>query len=76
MAPHHDIGEEGDAQVKIYADDELVYTSPYIYRKSDVSGFTVDISGAEYIKIVVTHDDRAFNNPDCFMLMDCQLWTE
>ena len=39
--------------MKIYADDKLVYTSPAIGRKTDLVNFNADISGADYIKIVV-----------------------
>ena len=52
IAPYTDIGENDEAYIQIYADEQLVYTSPMITRKTDAFRFNVDIKNAEYIKIV------------------------
>lgn len=53
LAPYTSIGEDGYGYVQIYADDELVYTSQNITRKTDAFDIEADISGAEYIEIHV-----------------------
>lgn len=59
--------------------ETLVYTSPTIGRKTDLIDFSVDISGADYIKIVVDVDNEESFWSDtyinCMLLMDCQLWS-
>lgn len=47
-----DCGEDANSYVEVYADDELVYTSPEIVRKSDLSSIKVNIDGADYVKII------------------------
>lgn len=79
MSPHADINEDAYSQVKIYADDKLVYTSPAIGRKTDLVNFNADISGADYIKIVVEvkrREEKDGNNKDSLILMDVQLWSK
>ena len=79
LSPHADIYEDGYSQVKIYADDKLVYTSPAIGRKTDLVNFNADISGADYIKIVVEvkrREEKDGNNKDSLILMDVQLWSK
>ena len=80
LVSHIDIPESGNSQVKIYADDALVYTSPTINRKTDVTDFSVNISGADYVKIVVVADKAeggwSDDKVNCLILMNCQLWTE
>ena len=79
LSPHADINEDAYSQVKIYADDKLVYTSPAIGRKTDLVKFNADISGADYIKIVVEvkrREEKDGNNKDSLILMDVQLWSK
>lgn len=57
IAPYVDIGNDKSAYLQIYVDEELVYTSQTITRKTDAFDFTVDISGAEYVKVYVCTDD-------------------
>lgn len=79
LSPHADINEDAYSQVKIYADDKLVYTSPAIGRKTDLVNFNADISGADYIKIVVEvkrREEKDGNNKDSLILMDVQLWSK
>ncbi len=76
MISYKDIGENGKTQIKIYADDKLIYFSPEIRRKTDLTNFSVDISGVDYLKIeVVPIDDTQYHNTPCFILMDALLWS-
>lgn len=78
LSPHADIDEDGYGQVKIYADDRLVYTSPAIDRKTDLVTFSADISGADYVKVVVEikrKGETYGNEKSALILMDAQLWS-
>ncbi len=75
IVPHADIGEHYTGAVQVYADDALVYTSPTVEQKTDAFDFSVDIAGAEYIKIVVKISDITFGPADGkILLADIQLW--
>lgn len=77
LIPHMDIRENGNSQVQIYADDKLVYTSPTIGRKTDMINVSADVSGAEYIKIVVqVKDNRDYDACNGLIMMDAQLWAQ
>lgn len=54
FAPYTSIGEDNYAYIYVYADGVLVYSSPQITRTTDLTSVTVNISGAEYIKIAVS----------------------
>lgn len=56
VAPYEAMSENGSVVFKIFADDELVYTSPEITRKTDAFVFNVDIHHADYIKIETSVD--------------------
>lgn len=70
IAPHADTDEEKVSCLQVYVDDELVYTSPEIGRKTDAVTFSVDITGAEYIKIVIQRESWSCS----VILSDVQLW--
>lgn len=70
IAPHATIGENGSGIVYIYADDALIYTSPTVVQKTDAFNFDVDISGAEYIKILF---DNSGGDKE-LLIADVQLW--
>ncbi len=75
ITPHADIGENYTGAVQVYADNVLVYNSPTVEQKTDAFDFSVDIAGAEYIKIVVKISDVTFGPPDGkILLADIQLW--
>jgi len=75
IAPHADIGERYNGVVQVYADDVLVYTSPTVTQKTDAFNFEVDISGTEYIKIVITLNDMTFSTAyGKVFIADVQLW--
>lgn len=77
LISHADIGEKGYSQVKIYADDKLVYTSPNIERKTDVVNFEANVQGADYVKIEVLCDNGyEYHMVNCLIMMDMQLWAE
>lgn len=52
LAPHESMGQDAHVQVKVYADDLLVFTSEEITRKSESKTYSVDIKQAKFIKIV------------------------
>ena len=51
IASHEEMGQENKSQIKIYADDILVFTSPEFDRKTESESFIVDINNAKFIKI-------------------------
>lgn len=53
IAPSSLCSEKDYSYLQIYGDDELLYTSPDIGRKTDAFTFTVDLTGVDYIKILV-----------------------
>ncbi len=71
IAPHENMGENGQGYVHIYADDKLVYSSPTVFRKTDPFDFSVDVSGADYIKI---YTDR-YTSSEYMIISDLKLWT-
>lgn len=75
IAPHADSGEKHTGYVQIYKDDVLCYTSDTIGRKSDAITFSVDVSGAEYIKIYVAGYHNTMNGGEYdLILSDVMLW--
>lgn len=68
ISPHSSFGESSSSYVQIYVNDVLRYTSPEITRKSKSIRVNVDISDAEYIKIVVVKGKYG-----CLMLSDVVL---
>lgn len=78
LVSHIDIAEKGYSQIKIYADETLVYTSPNIERKTDLLDFSAPIENADYIKIVVTVKDNYYDwgGHNGLILLNAQLWTE
>lgn len=76
LVSHADIPEKGYSQIKVFADDKLIYTSPKIERKTDLTDFSVNVSGADYIKILVyVETTEGYDDPG-LVLMNCQLWKE
>lgn len=73
VAPFVNIPEDGYGQVKIYADDKLMFTSDSINRKTDLKNYTIDIIGAEYIKIVVTTNKSDYGSGDMLLLLNVTL---
>lgn len=73
IAPYTGIGEDDEMFIKIFADDELVYTSPIVTRKTDAFRFNVDVKNAEYIKIVFDHAPSQYDNT---ILSDLVLYTK
>ena len=54
VVPHKDHRQDTRAQVKVYADDTLKYTSPPIDRKTEAFSLSVDITGAKFVKVEAT----------------------
>lgn len=69
IVPHSDSKEDKISYLQVYVDDELVYTSADIGRKTDPIDFSIDVAGAEYVKIVVYTEAWA-----SVILYDVQLW--
>lgn len=53
IAPYSDFAIDGESYVQVYVDNVILYTSPLITAKGGTHSVTVDISGAEYLKIVL-----------------------
>lgn len=70
VAPYYNCEDERSAYIQVYADGELVYTSPSVSRRTDALTFTADVSGAEYIKIVSSLVDSYSR----LIVSDVQLW--
>ena len=68
IAPHSDIGKDGKSYVQVYVDNVIQYTSPLITAKGGIYSTTVDVKGAEYLKIVIVKGDYG-----CIMLSDVNL---
>lgn len=51
IAPHESMSQDTAAQVKVYADDILVFTSQDIDRKTEMQTYSANIDGAKFIKI-------------------------
>lgn len=69
IAPHTSIEENKKGYLQVFVDDVLVYTSNDIGRKTDAISFEVDISGAEYIKIIINTDYHGY-----LILSNVLLW--
>lgn len=65
IAPHSDYGVNGASYVQIYVDNVIKYTSPLITAKGGTYDTTVDLTGADYLKIVINKGDNG-----CIMLSD------
>lgn len=72
VAPYNEIPEEGYGQVQVYSDDKLIFTSDTINRKTDKQDYSVNISNAEYIKIVISTKGNG-SSGDCILLFNCTL---
>lgn len=73
LAPHTNINQDDEAYVQVYKDEELIYTSPTVFRKTQAFSCDVDISGAEYIEIYLIDSEHYWGR---FIFSDAQLWTE
>lgn len=76
VVAHSEIPEDGCGTVQVYADDTLIFTSEEIRRKTDMQSYTVDISSADYIKIVIKADKghigtSSMSGENVILLMDC-----
>lgn len=69
IVPHSDSNKDRISYLQIYVDDRLVYTSQDINRKTDPIDFSINVSGADYVKINVHTEYVAF-----VILYDVQLW--
>ena len=76
LVPYKDMPTDGSAQVKIYADDKLIYTSPTIGRKTDTVDFEINIQGADYIKIETSEANGRWRVVDNLIVMNMQLWAD
>ena len=61
VVPYSTCKDGATAYIQVYADDVLLYTSPYVTRKSDPFFFEVDIVGAKYIKLCVVLENDGSN---------------
>lgn len=78
IAPYKDLPEEERVagHVQIFADEQILFSSPDITRKTDYAEYSLDITGVEYIRISVTGGYTSLSNKACVILMDCILEKE
>lgn len=68
VVPYSDFGQNGWSYIRVYGDGELRYTTDKITQKTQPTTVSVDVSDAEYIKIVIYLDGHS-----CTMLTDVTL---
>lgn len=71
IAPHENKSNNNTIQLKIYADDILVYSSKDINRKTECFEFDVDINNAKFIKVSCERT-AGYDNSD-LLIMDATL---
>ena len=71
IAPHEEHPSDSSVQIKIYADDVLVYSSSDITRKTECFEFEADISNAKFIKIIF--DTTSGYSTSKLLIMDATL---
>ncbi len=71
IAPHENMSNNNTVQLKIYADDILVYSSKDINRKTESFEFNVDINNAKFI-IISCERTAGYDNSD-LLIMDATL---
>ena len=81
LAPHKLMNKDGNAYIKVYADDKLVATSEFVKKKSSVIDFEANIADAEYIKLeVYVHTGNSIGegpdgNDGALIMADAKLWS-
>ena len=76
LVPYKDIPENATMSVKVYCDDTLEYTGT-VGRKTDKFNVSVDISGADYVKIVVaenSYDVNSWNEYTSLIMSDAKVY--
>ena len=68
MAPYSDFGQNAKTVVKVYVDDVLVYTGTITQRSDKMSTGDIDLTNAQYLRIVIEKD-----NYGCVILSDVML---
>jgi len=68
IVPHKIFNSFGSTQLRVYADESLVYSSPDISQKTLEFSFNVNITGAEFIKVEVVETDTYWYN--LILIMD------
>ena len=69
VSPYSDFAENETAYLQVYADETLHYTLPNMTQKTQPQTVTVDVSGADYIKIIVYINGKHA----CLMFSDVEL---
>lgn len=70
IIPTENVPSDAYGELKVYADDNLLYTSPSFTRKSFAENFEVNITGAQYIKIVFWSDSENLSYDDYPIMVD------
>ncbi len=78
IAPYKDLPEEEKVagHIQIFADSQILFSSPDITRKTDYAEYSLDITGVEYLKIIITGGYTKISNTANVILMDCLLEKE
>lgn len=71
LVPHETMDQSNVSQIKIYADDLLVFTSKNIHRKTENETYSVNIGNAKFIKITCEQIEGRYNSS--VMLLDSTL---
>ena len=54
LAAYTGTGENGYGWFQVYADEVLIYSSPLVVRKTDAFTFSIDVTNADYLKLVIS----------------------
>lgn len=73
IAAHEDMGQGVFSQIKIYADDILVFTTSEINRKTEMKSYTVDINNAKFIRIECIRTENSNWDSARTLLLDSTL---
>lgn len=73
LAAHEDMGQGVNSQIKIYADDILIFTSSEINRKTEIESYTVEINNAKFIRIECVKTENSGWNSARTLFLDSTL---
>ena len=69
VAPYEDFGVDAKSYVQVYVDDVIRYTTPLLQARNGIYHVDVDLTGAEYLKIVINKGENG-----CMMISDVTLY--
>ena len=72
VVPYTGFSQNAKTQLRVYADDVLIYSSPDVGQKTLKFNFKVNITGAQFIKVEVTRTASSYDN-NSLLVMDMAL---